>query len=228
MLFDLQDGPTTGPFGPVPALANLFPAPENTKAQTTPGISGQSGCGSSASAALQSFLESRLLTQLGGVGSMEYSETWKRKATPAGRPYLAHTASAHRKFDNEFGGWPSPAHHDGRRLCGGKGCKQGTSLSRDTVLWLTGWPTPNTMQGGATSRSGERKDEFLVGGLVRGLSSMLSTAAMENHGALSPAHSRWLMGFPGAWDQRAPGANEWNSWQQRLTKQDDSKATAMP
>jgi hypothetical protein len=31
---------------------------------------------------------------------------------------------------------------------------------------LAGWPTPNTMTGGQTSRGGDRKDELLMGGLV--------------------------------------------------------------
>ncbi len=34
--------------------------------------------------------------RLAAAGSMEYSETWKAKATPAGRRYLAHTASVRR------------------------------------------------------------------------------------------------------------------------------------
>lgn len=32
---------------------------------------------------------------------------------------------------------------------------------------LRGWPTPNAMEGGQTSRSGERKDELLMGGVAK-------------------------------------------------------------
>lgn len=32
---------------------------------------------------------------------------------------------------------------------------------------LRGWPTPNAMEGGQTSRSGDRKDEMLMGGLAK-------------------------------------------------------------
>src|SRR5208337_4802906 len=37
--------------------------------------------------------------------------------------------------------------------------------TRDTACTLSGWPTPNVMEGGQTSRSGERKDELLMGGV---------------------------------------------------------------
>lgn len=42
---------------------------------------------------------------------------------------------------------------------------RGKDLNKQ-VEHLSGWPTPNSMEGGQTSRSGDRKDELLMGGLV--------------------------------------------------------------
>ena len=166
---DSQDG--KGRCGRGVARANRTRRRGSGKETPTPETYGPISFGSSASAALQSCLASRLARRFGTDGSMEYAETWRLKATPAGRQYWEHTASQRRISDSGCTGWPSPDHHTrgGITKMGPRpsGHKRQTSLQ--DAAKLTGWPTPNAMEGGATSRSVDRKDELLMGGLVQGL-----------------------------------------------------------
>src|SRR6516225_4408181 len=104
-------------FGRDPVPASPFPPPARARVPMTSVICGLRGFLSSASASLQSSLESTLRRQLGGAGSTLFSLIWRRKATPAGRPYYQLAASARRTSGSEFGSWPSPVKE--------------------------GWPTPN-------------------------------------------------------------------------------------
>jgi hypothetical protein len=38
-------------------------------------------------------------------------------------------------------------------------------------------------------------------------------AGTKSGGQLSPEHSRWLMGYPPAWANSAPGYADWQKWQ---------------
>src|SRR5215204_3139734 len=90
----------------VPASPSVSPAwARQAMTNATCGLRGHL---SSPSAVLEQSLVSRLRQRLDGAGSTLFSLTWKRKATPAGRPYYQLAASARRTSETGFGSWPTP------------------------------------------------------------------------------------------------------------------------
>lgn len=158
------------------APASPSPQPASKKAKKTPATSGLSGTDSSKSAALQSFLVSRLLPRLEKGGSTLFKETLKQKVTPLGRRYLEHTASAVRISVKDCTSWPTPDQWSGDRrnsLHPGEKTRPSGSKRQQTIndisLLASAWPTPQAIdssgeprplryKGNAPSEAGNTRD----------------------------------------------------------------------
>jgi len=175
-------------FGQAHAPANRSRRRASGKGKPMSGTCGPTGSGSSASAALTRLLVSRLQAQLGTGGSMEYSQTWKELATPAGRLYWAHTASARRISDNGCGGWPTPAaslQNDGQspesnqarrdRLREQHQNGNGAGLTLPAAAQIAGWGSPGATDHKGSAKPGQRVGQLSEHALLAGWNTTKST-----------------------------------------------------
>jgi hypothetical protein len=191
---DLPGGRTTDPSGRGPVPANLSPRLAKAWGLLTSGTYGPRGIGSSASVALAQFLANRLQARTRSLGSTLYKLTWKERVTPAGRSIYALRASVRRTSVSDctgqpvLTGWVTPSARDWRDTPGmaterPDGRSRLDQLPRQANLVNLDTPARRTVSG-----------EMLIG----------SSAGMGNGGRLNPAHPRWLMGLPSAWDVSEP------------------------
>ena len=137
---DKRDGPMIDLFGLVPVRANLSARQAKDLGLMTSGTYGRTSTGLSASAALQSFLASRLRAKTDLLGSTLYRLTWKDRVTPAGHSIPALRASVLRTSDSDCIGWPTPTTRDHKDGAECPNVPINALLGR--AAWLAGWPTP--------------------------------------------------------------------------------------
>lgn len=136
-------GPMTDLFGQALAPASHSAPRASSVAATMSATYGLRSSTSSASAALEQSLASRLPELLGMPGGITWQQTSKAKATPQRRRILAHTASGLRTSDSGCTGWPTPLSADGRGSAG-----VGKRELPNVATWAT--PTRSDHQGAAT------------------------------------------------------------------------------
>jgi hypothetical protein len=137
--------------------------------------------------------------------------------------------SRNKTVELAIGGWATPAARDYRSEEASEEFNQEREShprGKPLSYQVQGWPQSSWATAGATSRSGNRKDELLMGGLVR----PSSNAGMERPAglALNPAMSRWLMHFPSSWDHCSPGWKSWQEGQQALKDWHESSGATAP
>src|SRR5574343_1110728 len=155
--------PSDAQASPILDLFGQEVAPANRSAPQAPSVAakmsatyGLRGSCSSASAALQLSLASRLPGLLDSLGSTMYALTWKTTVTPLGRRICALLARAHRTSDSGCTSWQTPMGEfdAGSNKRSAEFIKGREALSPTEAL--AAWPTPNSPPGGSSNEPIEK------------------------------------------------------------------------
>ncbi len=209
-------------FGREAAPARRSVAPESSKASKIQETYGRTSFGSSASAGLSECLANRLKLRLDTVGSTVYRQIWKRKVTPLGRVYWAHTARAQTTSGRDCTGWPTCSARDSHGAINHK--ERGYGMQLSDVPTMVGWLTPSANEDAAGNPGA--KMQSMLGSQAKlagsGQTPSPSRAGTGCRGVLNPAFSRWLMSFGAIWDVAAIRA-----YRCRMTKLRLSRSTRL-
>jgi hypothetical protein len=168
-------------FGQDHAHANPSPQPEKAKHQAMNATSGPNGSDLSAQFDRQSSLANRLKRRLDGVGSTLFTLTWRRKATPYGRPYYQLAALGRRISDSDFGSWPTPRASGTENLETQEKRESRTGgLELSAVAQMAGWATPTSRDHKDSSSEGTVPVNGLLGRQVWGTAAWTTPQAHDS------------------------------------------------
>jgi hypothetical protein len=160
----------------------------------TSGICGQRGSTSSASAALQKSMVSKLRARTQSLGSTLYVMTWSHWVTPAGRLLSRLRASAAPASGTGSTGWPTPRAEDSESS--GARWEGGTFDTLTAVAThLAGWPSPSA----SDTTGAEAREAREAGGL------MLRDAPHLLTGWATPATRDYRHANSVPWSERGGG-----------------------
>lgn len=168
---DLLAGPTISDCGQQASHASRSRSREKVLVSTTSGICGPTSFASSVPGGRLASWESRLRERLARIGSTECALIWREKVTKHGWSYsrLSPWTPPMSGSGNIGSPWPTPkAANAGPDFA--KIERSATGPSLQTVMaGISYWPTPSVANatGGQSSRSGDRKGELLLGGMMR-------------------------------------------------------------